>query len=79
VSGMDRAKNKAENLVGKAKAAVGKVTDDKGTRYESKADQVKANLKDAGEKAKAAVKKYGSRHRGKPGDRPGGTGDGPVP
>jgi len=75
---MDRAKNKAENLVGKAKAAVGKVTDDKGTRYEGKADQVKANLKDAGEKAKAAVKKYGSRHRGHPGDRPGSGSDGPL-
>jgi uncharacterized protein YjbJ (UPF0337 family) len=65
VSGMDRAKNKAENLLGKAKARVGKVTGDRSTRYEGKADQVKANLKDAGEKARAAVRKYGSRHRGK--------------
>ena len=42
-----------------------------------KADQAKANLKDAGEKVKDAVKNFVPRHRGKAGDGPGGTGDGP--
>jgi uncharacterized protein YjbJ (UPF0337 family) len=74
VSGMDRAKNKAQTFLGKAKEAVGKVTGDKGTKYEGKADQAKANLKDAGEKAKAAFNKYVPRHRAGAGDGPGSTG-----
>jgi uncharacterized protein YjbJ (UPF0337 family) len=57
VSGKDKAKNKAENLGGKAKEAVGKVTGDKRTRDEGKADQAKSNLKDAGENVKDAFKK----------------------
>ena len=57
MSGKDKAKNKAENLGGKAKEAVGKVTGDKRTRDEGKADQAKSNLKDAGEKVKDAFKK----------------------
>jgi uncharacterized protein YjbJ (UPF0337 family) len=75
VSGMDRAKNKAQGLLGKAKAAVGKITGDKGTQYEGKADQAKANLKDAGEKAKAAFNKYVPRHRAEARDGPGNTGE----
>jgi len=57
VSGMDKAKNKAQNLIGKAKEAVGKVTGDKSTEHEGKGDQAKSNLKDAGEKVKDAFKK----------------------
>jgi uncharacterized protein YjbJ (UPF0337 family) len=57
MSGTDKAKNKAQDLGGKAKEAVGKVTGDKNTANEGKADQAKANLKDAGEKVKNAVKK----------------------
>ena len=57
--------------------AVGKVTGDKSAENEGKADQAKANLKDAGEKVKDAFKKYVPRHRGKTGDGTGGTGDGP--
>jgi uncharacterized protein YjbJ (UPF0337 family) len=57
VSGTDKAKNKVEDLGGKAKEAVGKVTGDKDTQNEGKKDQSKSNLKDAGEKVKDAFKK----------------------
>jgi uncharacterized protein YjbJ (UPF0337 family) len=57
VSSMDKAKNKAQDLGGKAKETAGKVTGDKSTENEGKGDQVKSNLKDAGEKIKDAFKK----------------------
>ena len=57
MSATDKAKNKAEELGGKAKEAVGKVTGDKNTENEGKGDQAKSNLKDAGEKVKDAFKK----------------------
>ena len=57
VSGTDKANNKIEDLGGKAKEAVGKVTGDKSTENEGKGDQAKSNLKDAGEKVKDAFKK----------------------
>ena len=57
MSGADKVKNKAQDLGGKAKEAVGKVTGDKSTENEGKGDQAKANLKDAGEKVKDAFKK----------------------
>ncbi len=53
---MDKAKNKLDDLGGKAKEAAGKATDDKSTENEGKLDQVKSNLKDAGEKVKDAFK-----------------------
>jgi uncharacterized protein YjbJ (UPF0337 family) len=57
VSGTDKAKNKGQELGGKAKEAVGKVTGDKSTENEGKDDQTKSNLKGAGEKVKDAFKK----------------------
>ena len=57
MSGTDKAKNKAQELGGKAKEAVGKVTGDKDTQNEGKGDQAKSNLKDAGEKVKDAFKR----------------------
>ena len=57
MSGTDKAKNKIENLGGKAKEAVVKVTGDRSTENEGRADQSKSNLKDAGEKIKDAFKK----------------------
>ena len=57
MSGIDKAKNKAEELRGKAKEAVGKVTGDKSTENEGKGEQMKSNLKDAGEQVKDAFKK----------------------
>ncbi|MDD4867630.1 MAG: CsbD family protein [Mycobacterium sp.] len=57
MSGADKAKNKLDELGGKVKEAVGKVTGDKSTEHEGKRDQTKSNLKDAGEKVKDAFKK----------------------
>jgi uncharacterized protein YjbJ (UPF0337 family) len=57
VSATDKAKNKAQELGGKAKEALGNVTGDARTRDEGRGDQTKANLKDAGEKIKDAFKK----------------------
>jgi uncharacterized protein YjbJ (UPF0337 family) len=56
MSALDKAKNKIENLGGHAKEAAGSATGDKSTENEGKLDQVKANLKDAGEKVKDAFK-----------------------
>ncbi len=52
----DKLHNHAEEKVGQAKEAVGKATDDKDLENEGKADQVKGNLKQAGEKIKDAFK-----------------------
>ena len=57
MSATDKAKNKIEDLGGKAKEAVGNVTGDRETKNEGKVDQSKASLKDAGEKVKDAFKK----------------------
>lgn len=57
MSGTDKAKNKAQDLGGKAKEAIGKVTGDRNTENEGRGDQAKSNLKDAGEKVKDAFKK----------------------
>ena len=53
----DKARNKIDNLGGKAKEGLGKATGDKDTENEGKVDQAKSNLKDAGEKIKDAFKK----------------------
>jgi uncharacterized protein YjbJ (UPF0337 family) len=52
----DKIKNKIEDLGGKAKEAIGKVTGDDDTRNEGRSDQVKSDFKDAGEKVKDAFK-----------------------
>lgn len=52
----DKAKNKIDELGGKAKEVIGKVTGDESTENEGKADQVKSNLKDAVENVKDAFK-----------------------
>ncbi|MCK0172919.1 MULTISPECIES: CsbD family protein [Mycobacteriaceae] len=57
MSGTDKANNKIEELGGKAKEGLGKLTGDKSTENEGKGDQAKSNLKDAGEKVKDAFKK----------------------
>jgi uncharacterized protein YjbJ (UPF0337 family) len=56
VGAEDKASNKIEDLGGKAKEGLGKLTGDKSTENEGKVDQAKANLKDAGEKIKDAFK-----------------------
>ncbi|MDQ6641670.1 MAG: CsbD family protein [Actinomycetota bacterium] len=52
----DKAENKKEGLAGKAKEAVGKVTNDDELEAQGKGDQTKSNLKQAGEKVKDAFK-----------------------
>jgi uncharacterized protein YjbJ (UPF0337 family) len=53
----DKTSNKAEELGGKAKEAVGHATGDEGLERQGENDQTKANLKQAGEKVKDAFKK----------------------
>ncbi len=57
MSATDKAKNKVEDLGGKAKEALGSLTGDARTRDEGRGDQAKSSLKDAGEKVKDAFKK----------------------
>ncbi|OBK78492.1 CsbD family protein [Mycobacterium sp. 1274761.0] len=52
----DKASNKIDDLGGKAKEGLGKVTGNKDTENEGKFDQAKSSLKDAGEKVKDAIK-----------------------
>jgi len=52
----DKIENAAENLAGKAKAAVGDATDDENLQAEGHGDQAKSNLKQAGENVKDAFK-----------------------
>lgn len=56
MSAEDKFKNAAQDLEGKGKEAVGKVTDDKSMQAEGKADQTKASLKKAGENLKDSLK-----------------------
>ena len=52
----DKIKNNVEEATGKIKEATGKATGDEKMRDEGKADQAKADLKNAGEKVKDAFK-----------------------
>ena len=52
MSAADKAKNAAQDLIGKAKEAAGKVTGKEGLQAEGKADQNKADAKKAGENIK---------------------------
>ncbi|GAA4370611.1 CsbD family protein [Agromyces bauzanensis] len=52
----DRMENTAEDLGGKMKEAAGKATDDERLEREGKADQAKADLKNAAEDVKDAFK-----------------------
>jgi uncharacterized protein YjbJ (UPF0337 family) len=56
MSALDKAKNKTEEVGGKAKEHVGEATGDDRLESEGQADQVKGNLKQAGEKVKDAFK-----------------------
>jgi uncharacterized protein YjbJ (UPF0337 family) len=53
----DKINNKAEELKGKAKEAVGNATNDKELQRQGKRDQAKSDLKQAGEKVKDAFKR----------------------
>jgi uncharacterized protein YjbJ (UPF0337 family) len=52
----DKAKNAADDIAGKAKEQVGKVSGDKETEGEGKKDQAKSSLKKAGENVKDVFK-----------------------
>ncbi len=52
----DKIGNAAEEAKGKVKETAGKATDDRNLEAEGKGDQASANVKQAGEKAKDAVK-----------------------
>lgn len=56
MSAIDKAKNKLEDVAGKAKEGLGKVTGDRSTENEGRTDQTKADFKDAGENVKDAFK-----------------------
>lgn len=56
MSAEDKMKNAAQDLAGKAKEAVGKLTGDDAKQAEGKADQAKASLKKAGENLKDTLK-----------------------
>ncbi len=53
----DKARNKAEELAGKAKEKTGEATGDRDLESEGVTDQVESNLKQAGEKVKDAFHK----------------------
>ncbi|MGA3216079.1 MAG: CsbD family protein [Acidimicrobiales bacterium] len=53
----DKARNSAQQAKGKLKETAGKVSGSDKLRAEGKADQVKGNVKQAGEKLKDAFKK----------------------
>ena len=57
MSATDKAKNKAQEVGGKAKEAVGRTTGDRSTEARGKDDQTKSHLKGAGEKIKDAFRK----------------------
>lgn len=56
MSAKDKIKNAIDDAAGKAKEAAGNLTGDDQKKNEGKADQAKADLKDAGEKVKDAFK-----------------------
>jgi uncharacterized protein YjbJ (UPF0337 family) len=53
----DKAENAAEKAAGKAKEAAGRASDDERLEAEGRADQSKADLKQAGENVKDAFKR----------------------
>ena len=56
MSGIDKIKNKAEELGGKGKEAAGDATGNDELRSEGQSDQAKGDLKQAGEKVKDVFK-----------------------
>ncbi|MCA1821939.1 MAG: CsbD family protein [Pseudonocardia sp.] len=52
----DKIDNKAEEMKGEGKEAIGQATDDDELKAEGQMDQAKGNIKQAGEKIKDAFK-----------------------
>jgi uncharacterized protein YjbJ (UPF0337 family) len=57
MSHRDKAKNSAQITKGKVKQVVGRATGDNQLEVEGESDQMKGNLKQAGEKVKDAFKR----------------------
>jgi len=56
MSDTDKMKDKAQELAGRGKEAVGDATDNRDLQAEGRKDQAAGNLKQAGEKVKDAFK-----------------------
>jgi uncharacterized protein YjbJ (UPF0337 family) len=56
MSGIDKMKNKAQELSGEGKEAAGEATDDRDLQAEGQKDQAAGNAKQAGEKVKDIFK-----------------------
>jgi uncharacterized protein YjbJ (UPF0337 family) len=56
MSGIDKMKNKGQELGGKGKEGLGNATGDEDLKAEGQVDQGKGNLKQAGEKVKDVFK-----------------------
>ncbi len=54
MSDSDKVKNNVDSVTGKIKEGVGRVTDNESLENEGKGDQIKSDLKNAGEKIKDA-------------------------
>jgi len=61
VSFTDKLKNKAQELRGRIKRNTGEVTGDRSLQAKGRADEVKGNLKQTGEKIKDAFRRRGRR------------------
>jgi uncharacterized protein YjbJ (UPF0337 family) len=62
MSVVDKFHNKAQELRGRAKLTTGKATGDKRLQREGRTDQVKGDLKQAGEKIKDAMRRRKTPH-----------------
>ena len=60
----DKFSNKVQELRGRIKRNTGEVTGNRGLQAEGRADEVKSNLKQAGEKVKDAFRGRGTRRPG---------------
>ncbi len=56
MSGVDKAKNKAEEMTGQGKETLGQATDNPDLEAEGKREQTAGSLKQAGEKVKDVFK-----------------------
>jgi uncharacterized protein YjbJ (UPF0337 family) len=66
MSAIDKARNKVEKLRGQAKETIGRATGDRNLENQGLGEQVKSDLKGAGEKIKDAFRGRGSgRGRGR--------------
>jgi uncharacterized protein YjbJ (UPF0337 family) len=63
MAGTDKARNKAQKAKGKVKEVIGRATNDPGLETQGKEDQRTADLKDAGEKVKDALRPKGRRRQ----------------